>query len=132
MYLIHFYEHKKPQAFNTSLGSLNLGPEGRTRTDTSSLTADFESAASTNFTTSGRVRCFVLRIITCLILLSNTNSRLLLTFKSFRYFSLNNHTNSARKCKKDYTTPNFCNVLDVCNSPTFRLISPMNLLLAIH
>ena len=33
----------------------NLGPEGRTRTDTSSLTADFESAASTNFTTSGKV-----------------------------------------------------------------------------
>ena len=33
------------------------GPEGRTRTDTSSLTADFESAASTNFTTSGEVVC---------------------------------------------------------------------------
>ncbi len=31
------------------------GPGGRTRTDTSSLTADFESAASTNFTTPGRV-----------------------------------------------------------------------------
>lgn len=123
---------KKPQAFNTSLGSLNLGPEGRTRTDTSSLTADFESAASTNFTTSGRVRCFVLRIITCLILLSNPNSSLLLTFKSFRYFYINKHTNSARKCKKDYTTPNFCDVLDVCNSPTFRLISLMNLLLATH
>ncbi|MBP8005515.1 MAG: hypothetical protein KAZ18_01265, partial [Acinetobacter sp.] len=25
---------KKPQAFNTSLGSLNLGPEGRTRRKT--------------------------------------------------------------------------------------------------
>lgn len=36
-----------------NISILNLGPEGRTRTDTSSLTADFESAASTNFTTSG-------------------------------------------------------------------------------
>jgi len=78
------------------------------------------------------VRCFVLRIITCLILLSNPNSSLLLTFKSFRCFYINKHTNSARKCKKDYTTPNFCDVLDVCNSPTFRLISLMNLLLATH
>ena len=44
---------KKPPSLNMLEGSLIFGPEGRTRTDTSSLTADFESAASTNFTTSG-------------------------------------------------------------------------------
>ncbi len=123
---------KKPQAFNTSLGSLNLGPEGRTRTDTSSLTADFESAASTNFTTSGRVRCFVLRIITCLILLSNPISHLLLTFKSLRYFSSYKHQAQRKNTKKTILRPIFCNVLDVCNSPTFLLIFQMNLSLATH
>ena len=98
--IICYFPIKKPQAFNTSLGSLNLGPEGRTRTDTSSLTADFESAASTNFTTSGRVRCFVLRIITCLILLSNPIYNLLLTFKSFRCFSTNKHLTQRENLKK--------------------------------
>ncbi len=46
--LLKFFKHYTPK-----IG----GPEGRTRTDTSSLTADFESAASTNFTTSGEVVC---------------------------------------------------------------------------
>ena len=58
-------------------GFLIFGPEGRTRTDTSSLTADFESAASTNFTTSGKV---VIRIIAFLFKLSTqtTHDRLIL------------------------------------------------------
>ena len=62
----------------------NLGPEGRTRTDTSSLTADFESAASTNFTTSGVDDGY----ITLFQKLVNAEKHICLILKQFLFFVL--------------------------------------------
>ena len=60
-----------------------IGPEGRTRTDTSSLIVDFESTASTNFTTSGVDEGYN----TLFLGTVNTENTRLFIFKSLNIFS---------------------------------------------
>lgn len=84
----------------------NLGPEGRTRTDTSSLTADFESAASTNFTTSGVDDGY----ITLFQKLVNAEKTHLPNFKTILIFLFYNRAIPAIKKKKVYTSRSFFSV----------------------
>src|SRR5690606_23133987 len=81
----------------------STGPEGRTRTDTSSLTADFESAASTNFTTSG----VDVGYITLIRKLVNAEKTHLLNFKTIGIFLFYNPAIPATKKKKVYTSRSF-------------------------
>ena len=99
---------------------MNLWSRGSDSTDTSSLTVMILlSAASTNFTNPRTL----LRIVKVWGLLSNTNYRLLLTFKSLDIFLLIKHVNNSGENKKDYTTSNFLQCFR-CNSPDFSFDLP--------
>ena len=100
----------------------NLGPEGRTRTDTSSLTADFESAASTNFTTSGVDERYITRFRSDV----NADSLHLLNFKTKLIFLIYKAAISSLKRKKVYTKPSFYYRNLSCNFLILALISQMS------
>src|SRR5690606_7291315 len=97
----------------------STGPEGRTRTDTSSLTADFESAASTNFTTSGVDERYITRFH------SDVNAEYLhlFNFKTNLIFLRYKAAISSLKRKKVYTKPSFYYRKSSCNFLILALIS---------